>query len=188
METGHAIRTVIDAPGGGRIVTLGVPGLEIARDGAAWLSPESMEETIRHLAQLRTCLLLLLGEAAEYPPDTIGMVRRLCGLHDIRVVALPIADFSAPSPAWERAWRKIAAGIGRRLDAGETIGLCCFYGAGRSGMIAAMMLQERGLDTDEAIAAVRRGFSESIESPVQEAWLRERGRTLHGAGAPRGHV
>lgn len=188
METGHAIRAVIDAPGGGRIVTLGVPGLEIAHDGAAWLSPESMEETIRQLAQWQVRLLLLLGEAAEYPADTIATVRRVCALNEIRAVALPIADFSAPSPAWERAWRKIAAGLGRRLDAGQAIGLCCFYGAGRSGMIAAMMLQERGLDTDEAIATVRRGFSESIESPVQEAWLRERGRTLHGAGAPGGHV
>lgn len=174
-----AIRVVIDTDAGGRIVTLGVPGLRVAHDGKSWLSPDDIAETVHDLSALRVRLLVFLLEPEECPRDARRMVRLACAENGIRFLALPIADFAAPSPAWERAWRKIAPCVNGIFGKGEAIAACCLYGAGRSGTVAAMILQERGMKTDDALATIRRGFPDSVESPIQEAWLRGHARRLH---------
>ncbi len=57
------------------------------------------------------------------------------------------------------------------LDRGEAILLHCAGGKGRSGMVAARLLAERGVAGESAIAAVRTARPGAIETVEQEWWV-----------------
>jgi ADP-ribosyl-[dinitrogen reductase] hydrolase len=61
--------------------------------------------------------------------------------------------------------------VQRRLDLGENVVLHCLGGLGRSGMIAARVLVERGLAPAAAITAVRAARPGAIETAQQEAYV-----------------
>jgi ADP-ribosyl-[dinitrogen reductase] hydrolase len=64
-----------------------------------------------------------------------------------------------------------------QLCAGETIGLHCGAGLGRTGTVAALILIERGFTPSEAIAAVRRARPGAIETAAQLSYRRQKGRS-----------
>lgn len=41
-----SIRATVDCPGGGRLVTLGAPGVAIDHRGDAWVDPAGIDETL----------------------------------------------------------------------------------------------------------------------------------------------
>src|SRR5579859_2933519 len=132
-----SIRAVVDCPGGGRIITLGIPGLAIGHDGAAWVCPEDSTATLIALKALNARVFVLLAEDPEFPRGVRLALRDVCRQKGMHFISLPIVDFSVPTPAWQRAWEKLEKCLHQQLDAGAAIALCCLYGAGRSGMIAA---------------------------------------------------
>ncbi|TVQ34907.1 MAG: phosphatase [Geminicoccaceae bacterium] len=85
---------------------------------------------------------------------------------------LPIADFAVPDAAWERAWQTVRPHLHHALDQGQRIAVHCRGGRGRSGLVAARLLIERGCDADAAISAVRAVRPEAIETPEQMAYVR----------------
>ncbi len=166
-----SIRATVDCPGGGRLVTLGAPGVTIDPRGELWVDPAGIDETLTALAACGTDLFLFLARDGDCPPGFRTLLRRRVRQRGIAFAALPIDDFSAPGAAWMRAWRRLEARASALLARDGAIALCCSYGAGRSGMIAAYILNARGLSVEEALATVRRAFPESVESPLQEDWL-----------------
>ena len=85
---------------------------------------------------------------------------------------LPIPDVSTPDLQFEAVWPAPSRHLRSRLDAGENILVHCRGGIGRSGMIAARLLAESGVDPDEAIARVRAARPGAIETWEQERWAR----------------
>ena len=85
---------------------------------------------------------------------------------------LPIPDVSTPGPEFEAEWLEISGHLRSRLDAGANILIHCRGGLGRSGMIAARLLAESGVDAEEAIARVRAVRPRAIETWEQEQWAR----------------
>lgn len=61
--------------------------------------------------------------------------------------------------------------VDRQMAAGRSLALCCLYGAGRSGTVAAAIVCWKGLSPPEALGRLRSAFADSVESPVQEAWI-----------------
>ena len=64
---------------------------------------------------------------------------------------LPIPDVSTPGPQCEAEWPAVSDRLRSRLDAGENILVHRRGGLGRSGMIAARLLAESGVDAEQAI-------------------------------------
>src|SRR5208282_417104 len=85
---------------------------------------------------------------------------------------LPIPDVSTPGREFEAEWPEVSGHLRSRLDAGENILSHCRGGLGRSGMIAARLLIESGVDTEEAIARVRAVRPGAIETWEQVHWAR----------------
>lgn len=174
-----SIRATVACPGGGRLVTLGAPGVTIDHRGEVWVDPEGIDATLAALAERDTALFLFLARDGDCPPGFRPLLRQGVRQAGIAFAALPIDDFSAPGAAWMRAWRRLEGRVAALLAEGRAIALCCSYGAGRSGMVAAHLLNARGLSVEAALSTVRRAFPESVESPLQEDWLhnQENGRT-----------
>ena len=91
----------------------------------------------------------------------------------------PIADYAVPDPAFEAGWPALAATVHRLLAAGERVLIHCHGGRGRSGLVAARLLIDRGMDAPAALATVRRARPGAVETLGQEADL-----TGYAAGQP----
>lgn len=85
----------------------------------------------------------------------------------------PIGDFAAPGPEFETAWAASAAAICEKLLSGGRVVVHCRGGRGRSGLVAARLLIELGVDSLAAINAVRDAQPLAIETPPQEAHVRD---------------
>lgn len=67
---------------------------------------------------------------------------------------LPINDDHAPDSGFESHWAAVAPRLHQLLDDGKRISIHCRGGVGRTGLIAARLLLERGLSLEDARAAV----------------------------------
>ncbi|MEQ9333458.1 dual specificity protein phosphatase family protein [Thalassobaculum sp.] len=85
----------------------------------------------------------------------------------------PIEDFMVPDAAFERAWPALRDRLIAVLDGGGRILVHCRGGRGRSGTVVAALLVAGGLPADEAVRAVRKARPGAIETPDQEAWIRQ---------------
>lgn len=84
---------------------------------------------------------------------------------------LPIADFAAPDIGTLKAWAAVSPTLHQTLDRGGRVLFHCRGGRGRSGMIAALVLIERGEPWSEALRRVREIRPGAIETAVQEEFL-----------------
>lgn len=84
---------------------------------------------------------------------------------------LPIRDVSVPDQRFEETWKTKGKELHRRLDAGERILIHCRGGLGRTGLVAACLLVERGFPANAAIRQVRLARPHAIETPTQEAYV-----------------
>lgn len=114
--------------------------------------------------------VLSLVEEAEFPfdPGTFAADLRSCGIVWLR---FPIRNYSTPNeggnwPAVSREVRDVLDGKGRVL-------IHCWGGLGRSGMVAARLLTERGEAALGAISRVRRARPGAIETEAQAQWVRD---------------
>ncbi len=86
---------------------------------------------------------------------------------------LPIEDYHAPDSAFDAAWRR---GHGEKildlLRSGGKVFVHCAGGLGRSGTIVARILIEAGVSVDDAVAMTRKTRPGAIETPDQEAYLK----------------
>ncbi|SFD46536.1 hypothetical protein SAMN04488523_10157 [Sulfitobacter brevis] len=166
-----SIRTMIPTKRGGYISTAGFPGLRLRAEGTPYIDRERLHETLVTLRNTGARRLLVLPEEAELPDGAFALVRAAAASLAIDVQFAAIADYSVPEAAFMAGWPQRKAAFLAALVAGETVALCCRHGAGRSGMIAALLLMGCGLPASEAIGLVRNHFDESIETQEQEDWL-----------------
>ena len=84
---------------------------------------------------------------------------------------LPIRDVDVPDERFNRLWPRLGAEIHQCLDAGERILIHCRGGLGRTGLLAAVILVERGCTPKEAIKRVRAARPGTIETAAQESFV-----------------
>ncbi|MCA0918813.1 hypothetical protein [Pseudooceanicola nanhaiensis] len=178
-----SLRTRLQVPGGGHIVTMGFPGLAIGEGGQPASDPERLAATLDHPTMADCALLVVLVEETEMPAGAFDGLREAAAARGLPLEHLPIRDYGVPGAAFDQDWQRIAPAVAELLAAGQTLGVSCHYGAGRSGTIAAGLLIERGMSLGEAILAVREQFPDSIETEGQMAWLQSRSRTREGGRA-----
>ncbi|SDX61959.1 hypothetical protein [Roseicitreum antarcticum] len=177
LDAADGLRCVLPV-GAGHVVLSAWPGLRLSPRGEGWIDPEAVERVLHGFRAQRVTHILGLCEAAELPAGAVPDLRGWARAAGLRLVHAPVPDYTPPGAAFMRVWRRLGAQVHRQLDGAGAVALCCLFGAGRSGTVAAMLLHERGTPMPQAIATVRAGFDLAIESPAQEAWLRDRG----GAG------
>ncbi len=84
---------------------------------------------------------------------------------------LPIRDVDIPDERFEHTWKVSGPLIHQRLDAAQRILIHCRGGLGRTGLVAALILIERGLEPWAAIRRVRRARRHAIETYEQEDYV-----------------
>lgn len=84
---------------------------------------------------------------------------------------LPIRDVDIPDARFEQAWANVGMALHRCLDSGERILIHCRGGIGRTGLVAGLILVERGCPAMDAIIRVRAARPHAIETRAQENYV-----------------
>lgn len=117
-----------------------------------------------------TLVTLMEGpELDELGVGNLGVVAEAAGLDWHH---LPITDVRVPDDRFERPWAYSGHVLRRKLVSGERIVLHCRGGLGRTGTVAARLAIELGAQPEEALSAVRRARSGTVETRAQVAYVR----------------
>lgn len=85
---------------------------------------------------------------------------------------LPIIDMDIPNQEFENVWAVEGERIRHALRIGERVIIHCYAGLGRTGMIAARILVEFGVEPEQAIRRVRRENRRRIQNKAQANFVR----------------
>jgi ADP-ribosyl-[dinitrogen reductase] hydrolase len=96
---------------------------------------------------------------------------------------LPIRDVDVPDQRFESAWQSLGCEVHEKLDAGKRILIHCRGGLGRTGLVAGLILVERGYEPTTAIQTIRAARPHAIETRAQERYVLNVKR-LHSAATP----
>jgi ADP-ribosylglycohydrolase/protein-tyrosine phosphatase len=161
------IAEILLKPGNGRIGLTLCPGKK--DDSRHW--NRDLSEDLKVIRAWGATTVVTLIEDHEFQMLGIETLR-----HDVRALGmdwlhLPIVDVSIPDHRFEEAWELAGPKLHMRLDVGERILIHCRGGLGRTGLVAGLMLVERGCDSRSAIDRVRAVRPHAIETAAQERYV-----------------
>jgi hypothetical protein len=125
----------------------------------------------RDLAAIRDWdaeIVVTLIERDEFELLDVARLPAAVAEHGMRWVHLPIRDVWVPEETFEASWAISGRELRSTLRRGGSVLIHCRGGLGRTGLVAARLLVELGMDAHDAIAAVRRARPGAIETPAQE--------------------
>ncbi len=116
-------------------------------------------------------LILGLMEIHEYVE--LGVTALISEKHaGIRYLHFPIHDGSAPDLRWDESWKEAGPIVRSIIRRGGRVLIHCMGGLGRTGLIASRLLVEFGVHPETAILNVRAARPGTIETAVQETYIR----------------
>ncbi len=127
------------------------------------------------IARWKPNAVLSLIEDAEFPFDPGTFAADLAG-KGIVWRRFPIRNYSTPDEGGN--WPAISREVRDILDRKGRLLIHCWGGLGRSGMVAARLLTERGEAAGDAIRRVRQARPGAIETEAQAQWVRDGERTV----------
>ena len=115
--------------------------------------------------------LITLMPAGEMEQNQATELPALCAARHLEWFHLPVADEQVPQDDFAAAWAQARERIQALLGAGRSIAIHCKGGSGRTGLIAARILIDRGLSRGEAVAMVQALRPKAIQHPAHAAWI-----------------
>lgn len=85
---------------------------------------------------------------------------------------MPIMDMYIPELEFEEQWQSEGERLHQLLQQGDSIIVHCYAGLGRTGLIAARLLVEFGMQPEQAIEAVRATNKRRIQTKEQAEYIR----------------
>ncbi len=117
-------------------------------------------------------MLVTLMESFEMQEYGVADLPERAAERGLDWMHLPIRDMDIPAAGFARQWRESGADLRARLRRGESVVIHCLGGLGRTGMIAACLLTEFGMQAEQAIRAVRQVRPGTLQTRAQEDWVR----------------
>jgi ADP-ribosyl-[dinitrogen reductase] hydrolase len=120
----------------------------------------------------------VLSLVEDHELDTLGVPRlgEAIETRGLEWHRFPIRDLDIPPPDAMARWRALSPRLHQIMEHGGRVVVHCRGGLGRAGMIAALLLIERGRSAPEAIIHVRAARPGAIETDGQKGWLGEHAR------------
>jgi ADP-ribosyl-[dinitrogen reductase] hydrolase len=140
--------------------------------GGPW--PSDLDKDLDAIAAWGATTVVTVLEQHELAHLAIRRFGEEVQRREMEWLHLPIPDVSKPEPEFDAKWQTVSKHVRSRLDKDENILIHCRGGVGRSGMLAARLLVEFGVDAETAIARVRAARPGAIETWEQEQWVRQR--------------
>lgn len=115
----------------------------------------SLTATLQQFKQQGVTAIISLTPMSEMKALNVAHMPELCKEQGILWFHAPVDDHQAPSEAFAAHWPNYNQKIHHLLDQQQTVALHCQGGQGRTGLLAAQLLIERGMSFEEAKTAVK---------------------------------
>ena len=154
--------------GSGRVGITFLPGKKCdGRTGPQW---RDLDLDLARLRDLGVDVLFLLVEDEELDRCLVPEIAEVMEAAGPELVRFPIPDPHVPADPV--AYRAAVADLAEQVRAGRFVAIACRGGLDRSGMTAACLLREAGVDYDEAIRRTQAARRHTITRPEQQALVR----------------
>ena len=130
-----------------------------------------LEGDLRTILEWGASTVVTLIESHEFTLLKVGRLGERVQKLGMRWIHLPIRDIDVPDRRFEEEWSAAGPEIHRRLGQGERILIHCRGGIGRTGLVAGLILVERGCVPSDAIKKVRAVRPGAIETWAQEQYV-----------------
>jgi protein-tyrosine phosphatase len=160
MSTHPSDLLSLEAPAGGLILTP-CPGTKDV----------DTETALKQLKAAGASAVITLMQDAEMASNAVTDLPTLCSQNGLQWFHLPIEDDYAPAGDFAVAWQAQRAAVHQLLDAGKRIAVHCKGGSGRTGLMAAQILVERGYGKEDALAAVKALRPNALSLAVHQDYL-----------------
>lgn len=127
----------------------------------------SLRSSLEQLAAAGAAAVITLMPSDEMQNNAVADLPELCTQLGLTWFHLPVEDDHAPEQPFEQAWQAAQDKIHALLDAGESIAIHCKGGTGRTGMLAAKILLQRGIPLNDVIERVRAVRPNALTIPLQ---------------------
>ncbi len=155
---------------GGRIGITICPGKQGASIyGEPWR--RDLKADVQTIAAWGATTVITLTETDEMNMLGIPHIGDEVAAAGMRWVHLPISDMKAPDLRFDQAWSLHGADVMEQLRSGKRVLVHCRGGMGRAGTVAAFLLINLHVPTEEAIRQVRSARQGAIETTRQVDWL-----------------
>ncbi|MDO6544651.1 phosphatase domain-containing putative toxin [Photobacterium sanguinicancri] len=135
--------------------------LPLANSGKLLLTPcpgtkeADLASSIADLKAEGATVVLTALEMNDLPNDGVQALADACKDAGLAWFHLPIEDDCAPADAFDVNWTAANQAAQRALDNGEAVVAHCKGGSGRTGLIAARIMLDRGVDVKTAVAQIQ---------------------------------
>lgn len=131
----------------------------------------NLEEDLHVIRNWGASMVVTLIETQEFEFLEVMHLGESVQKFGMRWTHLPIHEMDAPDTCFEEDWVSAGPEIDRRIHSGENVLIHCRGGLGRSGLVAAMILIERGCTPNDAIHRIREVRPGAIQTAVQEQYI-----------------
>lgn len=125
-------------------------------------------ETLQQAGASAVLTLLPASELAQLQVNDLG---HCCARLGLAWFHCPIGDDQAPAHEFFTAWQQQRTAIMALLDRGQTLAIHCKMGSGRTGLIAAQILIERGVSAADAYQQVKALRPHAITAPSHQQYF-----------------
>lgn len=127
----------------------------------------SIEEALDSLKEAGATAVITLMTQPEMAKHQVERIAEQSAARGMAWFHLPVEDEGAPTEQFAQAWKKVRAQVHARLDEDDCIAVHCKGGSGRTGVVAAQILMERGASMKDAIDQVKalrpNAFSHAVQ-------------------------
>ena len=106
----------------------------------------SLQDSLQTLKQAGAAAIITLMPQEEMARNAVDTLPALCDELGLRWLHCPVEDDQLPLADFAAAWQLHSAGIHQLLSDGKKIAIHCKGGSGRTGLMAAQIMLERGID------------------------------------------
>ena len=129
--------------------------------------------SLKQLAAAGAQAILTLMPLEEMQRNDVADLSQQCKSLGLLWFHLPIEDDHAPENDFQNAWATAKRAIHELLDAGKTLAIHCKGGSGRTGLVAAQILLERGMPLEQVIDKVRAIRPNALQLPVHQSYINQ---------------
>jgi len=131
----------------------------------------SLRDSLAQLAAAGARAVITTMPDEEMARNEVTDLPEACRELGLQWFHFPIADDMSPGDDFRQAWGKGMQGVFGLLDQQETLAIHCKGGSGRTGLMAAIILLERGVPYEQVVAKVKSLRPRALSLAVHTGYL-----------------
>jgi len=140
----------------------------------------SLKELLAQLKAAGAEAVITLMPDDEMASNGVTELPAACRDTDLQWFHFPIEDDASPGEAFRQAWESGKGPVFEILDRSGTVAIHCNGGSGRTGLMAAIVLCERGMGQDQILDQVKALRPNALKLSVHTDYLQQACAALEG--------